>query len=464
MNQGGFGGPPSAEAIGKLHSWRRWSIAGKLLALLLCIVAVTASVAILIARLGGDWRLMALGCALVAVPLSIAAAQWASRGLVRTLRALTDGVQSLTHEDFSVSIANRRRDELGQLVSAYNDMSQALRDERQDLFQRELLLDTVIQATPLALVLTNPQQTVLYSNLAARQLFNEGRRLEGLNFETLLEGMPPALGEAVARGADSLFTLDHGGEPQVYHLSQRQFLLNTVPHRLLLLKLLTREINAQEIVTWKRVIRVIAHELNNSLAPVSSLAHSARQLAANPDPAMLDRVFNTIEERLAHLKSFIEGYSRFAKLPRPRLVPVPWDLFFEELRRAYAFELQGGLPVQPGHFDVTQLEQVLINLLKNAHESGSAASDVGVAVETIPGGWQLRVIDRGAGMQEDVLANALLPFYSTKPEGTGLGLTLCREIVEAHGGRMSLANRADGGVTVTIFLPDPLRSPAPTSA
>jgi signal transduction histidine kinase len=120
--------------------------------------------------------------------------------------------------------------------------------------------------------------------------------------------------------------------------------------------------------------------------------------------------------------------------------------------------------VQPGHFDVTQFEQVLINLLKNAHESGSDVADIGVAVETVPGGWQLRVVDRGTGMQEDVLANALLPFYSTKPEGTGLGLTLCREIVEAHGGRMSLANRADGGVTVTIFLPDQLRSVAPTSA
>jgi nitrogen fixation/metabolism regulation signal transduction histidine kinase len=335
-------------------------------------------------------------------------------------------------------------------------MSQALRDERQDLFQRELLLDTVIQTTPLALVLTNPLQTVLYSNLAARQLFNEGRRLEGLNFEALLATMPAALKEAVGRGVDSLFTLERGGEPQVYHLSQRQFLLNTIPHRLLLLKLLTREINAQEISTWKRVIRVIAHELNNSLAPVSSLAHSARQLAANPDPALLDKVFNTIDDRLRHLNAFIEGYSRFAKLPRPRLAATAWETFIDELRRAYTFELQGSLPRQPGQFDTAQLEQVLINLLKNAHESGSSAQDIRVAVEAVYGGWQIRVFDRGSGMQEDVLANALLPFYSTKSEGTGLGLTLCREIIEAHGGRLSLANRQEGGVAVTLFLPDPL--------
>ena len=454
MKDRGLVGSQSTEATAIQPRMRRWSIAGKLLGLLILTALAAAGGAIVVAVLGGDWRFMALGGAIAAVPLAIFLAKYGSRGLLRTLLALTDGVQSLTHEDFSVSIANRRKDELGSLVGAYNKMSQALRDERQNLFQRELLLDTVIQATPLALVLTNPLQTVLYSNLAARQLFNAGRRLEGLNFAAILSAMPTALTEAVARGTDSLFTLDRGGEPQVYHLSQRQFLLNTVPHRLLLLKLLTREINAQEIVTWKRLIRVIAHELNNSLAPVSSLAHSARQLVANPDHAMLDKVFNTIDERLQHLKSFIEGYSRFAKLPRPRPAVVHWQMFIEDLRRSYAFELSGQVPKEVGHFDLTQIAQTLINLLKNAHESGSRAEDIALSVDAVPRGWQVRVFDRGAGMPDDVLASALLPFYSTKPEGTGLGLTLCREIVEAHGGRMSLANRAEGGLVVTICLPD----------
>lgn len=455
MKDSGFAGFKSAEATVAQPRMRRWSIAGKLLGLLILVALAAIGGAIVVAVLGGDWRFMVLGGALAAVPLAVFLAQFGSRGLVRTLLALTDGVQSLTHEDFSVSIANRRDDELGHLVGAYNKMSQALRDERQNLFQRELLLDTVIQATPLALVLTNPSQTVLYSNFAARQLFNEGRRLEGLNFAAILTAMPAALAEAVARGTDSLFTLEQGGEPQVYHLSQRQFLLNTVPHRLLLLKLLTREINAQEIVTWKRLIRVIAHELNNSLAPVSSLAHSARQLVANPDRAMLERVFSAIDERLQHLKSFIEGYSRFAKLPRPRPATVDWQMFIEDLRRSYAFEFLGQVPAQAGHFDLTQIEQTMINLLKNAHESGSRAEDVALSVDAVPRGWQVRVFDRGAGMPDDVLANALLPFYSTKPEGTGLGLTLCREIVEAHGGRMSLANREEGGLVVTILLPNP---------
>ena len=102
-------------------------------------------------------------------------------------------------------------------------------------------------------------------------------------------------------------------------MSQRRFLLNALPHRLLLLKQLTREINSQEVATWKKVIRVIAHELNNSLAPISSLAHSGQILARSPpDPEQLQRVFATIEDRARHLAGFIEGYSQFAKLPQPR--------------------------------------------------------------------------------------------------------------------------------------------------
>ena len=128
----------------------------------------------------------------------------------------------------------------------------------------------------------------------------------------------------------------------MYHVSQRRFLLNALPHRLLLLKQLTREINSQEVATWKKVIRVIAHELNNSLAPISSLAHSGQILARSPpDPEQLTRVFATIEDRARHLAGFIEGYAQFAKLPQPRLAPVAWDVLLERLRVVVAFTLAG---------------------------------------------------------------------------------------------------------------------------
>jgi nitrogen fixation/metabolism regulation signal transduction histidine kinase len=317
------------------------------------------------------------------------------------------------------------------------------------------MLDTVIQTTPLALVLTNDGDTVIYSNTTARQLFAAGRKLEGERFAGHLERAPAPLQEAIQRGGDTLFTLELSGEPQVYHVSQRRFLLNALPHRLLLLKQLTREINSQEVATWKKVIRVIAHELNNSLAPISSLAHSGQILArAPPDPERLSRVFSTIEDRARHLAGFIEGYAQFAKLPHPRIAPVAWEVLVERLLVVVDFTLVGSLPVRAASFDTAQVEQALINLLKNARESGSDSAAIELAVQLVPQGFAIEVRDRGPGFTQAALENALVPFYSTKETGTGLGLTLCREIVEAHGGRLRIANRDGGGAVVTLFLPE----------
>ena len=384
---------------------------------------------------------------------------WSARQLTerwsRTARALNDGILSLKDRDFSVSVTEVTSDELGALVASYNGLGERLRVERQSLYQRELMLDTVIQTTPLALVLTNDADAVLYSNAAARRLFAAGRKLEGERFARYLAQSPAPLREAIERGGDTLFTLEIAGEPEVYHVSQRSFLLNAVPHRLLLLKQLTREINSQEVATWKRVIRVIAHELNNSLAPISSLAHSGQILAqAPPDPEQLTRVFATIEDRARHLAGFIEGYAQFAKLPQPRLAPVAWAVLIERLRVVVAFTLAGPLPEHAASFDTAQIEQALINLLKNARESGADPASIELAVNPAARGFTIEVRDHGPGFTPQALENALVPFYSTKQSGTGLGLTLCREIVEAHGGRLRIANRTAGGAVVTLWLPD----------
>ena len=373
----------------------------------------------------------------------------------RMVRALNDGVLSLKDRDFSMSVTGTTHDEVGELVANYNGLGDRLRVERQSLFQRELMLDTVIHATPLALVLTNNADAVVYSNSSARRLFAEGRKLEGDKFSRYLERAPAPLREAIDRGGDTLFTLEISGEPEVYHVSQRGFLLNAVPHRLLLLKQLTREINSQEVATWKKVIRVIAHELNNSLAPISSLAHSGQILADTPpDPEQLRRIFSTIEDRARHLAGFIEGYAKFAKLPQPRLAPVAWLVLLERLRVVVSFKLAGSLPARGASFDTAQIEQALINLLQNARESGADPASIELEVTPVAQGFSIEVRDRGPGFTSTALENALVPFYSTKQSGTGLGLTLCREIVEAHGGRLRIANRAGGGALVTVWLPD----------
>ena len=231
--------------------------------------------------------------------------------------------------------------------------------------------------------------------------------------------------------------------------------MNAQPHRLFLFKQLTQELGRQEVATWKNVIRVISHELNNSLAPISSLAHSGQTLVSKQgDDERLATIFSTIEDRSSHLKHFIESYARFARLPAPRPEAVDWPAFIESLRNAVDFQLVEPLPDIACKVDPGQFEQVLINLLKNAHESGSPPEHISVRARVHDGRAVFTVADRGGGISEEVMRNALLPFYSTKATGTGLGLPLCREIVEAHGGRLSLVNLPDKGLEVRIALPN----------
>ncbi len=429
------------------------SLEGKVTLLVGALVAVAvAAGAIAGSRTGSTGLGLLFGLAL-ALPLAVVVTRRFMAPVNRVLQALVDGTGSLTDSDFSVSLAETRNDELGALVKAYNAIGQVLRDERHDLFQRELLLDTVIQATPLALVLEGPTGAVIYSNAAARQLFLGGRRLEGLAFELILENSPDPLREAVRTGGDGLFTISGENGPETFHLSQKGFMLNARAHRLFLFKHLTRELSRREVAIWKNVIRVIGHELNNSLAPVSSLAHSGGRLAEAPDKDKLKTIFATIEDRTRHLKEFIEGYARFARLPRPEPRAVDWDSYVAGLSGLARFRVDGELPAEPGWFDPAQLEQVLINLVKNAHESGSPPEAVSLRVSDAAPGQRIVIGDRGSGMTEIVLASALLPFYSTKRTGTGLGLPLCREVAEAHGGRLSLNNRDDGGLEVILWLP-----------
>ena len=429
------------------------SLSGRVAAVLALATLIAAAVGAVAAHSLNSVPLGFLAGVAATSPLIAWLGMRVSRPWTHVLDAVSSGIGSLRDRDFSVSIAPSGGAELVRLVSAYNSLGDVLRRERLDIHQRELLLDTVLQTTPLALTLTNAAGRIVYGNIAARQLLRGGRKLEGLALDALLEESPAALREALNGAADTLFTMEVGGESEVYHLSRRAFVLNGQPHELLLLKQLTRELAAQEVVVWKKVIRVIAHELNNSLAPIRSLAHSGSLLAAGVESADLERVFATIGDRASHLATFIEGYAKFAKLPKPRPVPVAWQPFLARIAAAQPFRIEGSLPQREATFDVGQLEQVMINLLKNAAESGSPPEGVTVGVHPRAQGFLIEVADRGTGLSEQVLRDALLPFFSTKPSGTGLGLTLCREIIEAHGGRLTLANRPGGGAVVSLHLP-----------
>jgi nitrogen fixation/metabolism regulation signal transduction histidine kinase len=404
-------------------------------------------------------------CLLCVVPIAMITIRSQIQPILSLFRALEGTVASYRDGDFSFSLHWGQNDELSDLIEAHNALGQVLREQRLDLVQRELLLDTMVQNTPVAMLLVaelanrsdQHERTIVYANLAARQLLFEGRKLEGHALQGVLEQAAPALIEALGRGGDGLFTAGEGELEEVYHLARRNFSLNGRRHELLLLRQLTTELRRQEVQTWKKVIRVISHELNNSLAPLASLAHSGAELVRRGQTERLPQILETIGERTRHLETFILGYARFAKLPTPRIDAVPWDALVARLAGQVAFRVVGELPPEPAQIDTAQMEQALLNLLKNAHESGSWPDHVELQIrrrtESMREVVRIDVLDRGSGMNDAVLTNALVPFYSTKRSGTGLGLALAREIAEAHGGRITLANREGGGLAVTMILP-----------
>ena len=218
---------------------------------------------------------------------------------------------------------------------------------------------------------------------------------------------------------------------------------------------MTGELGRQEAEVWKKVIRVISHELNNSLAPISSLVHSAKVIAEEPRHAERSA---EVFRHPARTTRRSEGVHRRLRALRPpagaEQGAVEWEQFLRGFGEYDMVRFPERLPARPGWFDPAQIRQVMINLFKNAVEAADGEARIALGIDTNPAGeTYLQVADRGRGMDDETMRKALLPFYSTKKSGSGLGLPLCREIVEGHGGKLTLQSREGGGTTVTCWLP-----------
>jgi signal transduction histidine kinase len=237
------------------------------------------------------------------------------------------------------------------------------------------------------------------------------------------------------------------------------------PHQLVVLSDLTPALREEERLAWQRLIRVLSHEINNSLAPIQSIASTLQtQLARQGNGTAVSRDLSeglsVIEARSAALGRFLHAYARLARLPRPDPAPVDvasWVRRGASLETRVPIEVAGG-PDATLLADGDQMEALLSNLVRNAADAALEAGGGARARWEVAQGWlTLRIEDQGPGVAD--ASNLFVPFYTTKPEGTGIGLTLCRQIAEAHGGSVALANRLDErGCVATVRLP--LRGPA----
>jgi two-component system, NtrC family, nitrogen regulation sensor histidine kinase NtrY len=415
---------------------------------LLCLLITLLALGLQLHYLGPNTLISATICA-AAIGLALLQ-HWALKPLHQEIQALNLHAQNLQDGSFNTSANQSKVFELAPLATTLQQMSAQLRSERASLYQRELLLDSVLQSSPTAMLLTDARDTILMSNVAARQLLQGGKAIDGSKLQNTAAALTE-LQHALQLKKQGLIRLQHAGQ-SVWHLSVSQFQLNQNLHWLYLLKPLTREIQREELNAWKKLLRVIGHELNNTLAPLSSLAFSGRQLAQQQHQPELGRLFDTLSERCLHVNQFVQTYIQFAKLPPPIFADINWPRLINQLQDQYEFELLGDLPASNWQADAQQLTQLLLNVLKNAHESGSKPEHITLRLQPQADMLCLIVQDGGGGMTEDALQHALVPFYTTKSGGSGIGLTLCRDIAEAHGGSISLRNQPPG-LQVSISLP-----------
>jgi two-component system nitrogen regulation sensor histidine kinase NtrY len=327
------------------------------------------------------------------------------------------------------------------------------------------LLRAVLDASPLAVILCAENGRIVVENEAARRLFFAGQSAQGQNFLRLVANGPAAYQSALLHASDEIIELKLDGRVETYHFTRRRLAHQGELHSLLSVRPMTREVARRDLDVLQKVVRVLSHEVNNSLAPVTSLVHSARLIVrAGERIERLDTVFDTIEERSRHLSTFVAGYASLSRLPKPVQRLLPWSSVLGRLAVLYPDVTLSVPDGAQGFFDPGQIEQVLINLLKNAGEAGGARE--AVRLEVRPGehgGSELCALDRGQGFSVEALDQALLPFFTTKASGHGIGLALAREVVDAHGGELSIANRPDGGAAVRVWLPGPQPDTKPES-
>lgn len=401
---------------------------------------------------------------LVIVSLWLGFAASLRQRVVFSLQTLSNLLAAMREEDFSLrGRGANNEDAMGEVMIEINALSETLRTQRLGAIEATALLRTVMEEIDLAIFAFDDKSQLRLVNRAGERLLDRPTaRLIGFTAEEL--ELAPCLQGAAARTAELNFS---GGSGR-WGLRRVSFRQGGLPHQLLVLSDLSRTLRDEERQAWQRLIRVLGHELNNSLAPIQSVAQSlegglqtalrAPELQDSSATPILDDLrqgLSIIRSRTEALGRFMAAYARLARLPQPHLAPIDAG---ECVGRAVKLETRIKVALLPGpkvtiSADADQLEQLLINLIRNATDAALETSG-GVQVGWSRQGGQLDVwiVDDGPGIPNT--ANLFVPFFTTKQGGSGIGLVLSRQIAEAHGGELTLKNRSDArGCEARLRLP-----------
>ncbi|HEX3818400.1 MAG TPA: ATP-binding protein [Chthoniobacterales bacterium] len=376
--------------------------------------------------------------------------------IVRPLQTMSNLLAALREGDYSIRARGARADDaLGEVLLEINQLGETLRVQRLGAFEATALLRTIMAEIDVAVFTFDPERRLRLINRAGENLLRQpidkllGRRAQDLG-----------LGVCLDANEDAPLSLSFPGGAGRWGVRKSVYREHGLPHELLVLTDLSRTLREEERVAWQRLVRVLGHEMNNSLAPIKSIAGSLESLLRRdpPPPDWQDDArsgLNVIATRAESLSRFMQAYARLARLPPPQKDQIDLGAL---VRRVVSLETRLAVEIREGPSltiaaDAAQIEQLLINILHNAVDASlETGGKVTIGWRSLGECEEVFVRDEGPGIMNP--SNLFVPFFTTKPGGSGIGLALSRQIAEAHGGSLSLTNRQDrGGGEAILRLP-----------
>jgi two-component system nitrogen regulation sensor histidine kinase NtrY len=375
-------------------------------------------------------------------------------------RSISNLLEALIQGDYTLRArTDQSSGAFDELVIAINGLAKRLSQQRWESVESQLLLRTIIEHIDVAIIALNQDNQISFTNPAAEDLL---QLKNSVTSQELLQQL--AFVQELTSGSHQVVELSLGYQQGRFNVYVEEFREAGKQHKLLFITDIRTLLRSEERKAWQDLVRFISHEINNSLSPIASISQTLKRIIER-DPqgaAVADDLregLNIISERAIGLSQFVDSYKQLAKLPEPQIQPLAIRPLVEKIIALFnhtpiEIETESDFILQ---LDPVQFEQVLINLLKNAVEATALASPnnpgskIKIRWAVTRPFFKLDICDQGGGISNP--DNLFVPFYSTKKQGSGIGLVLCRQIIEAHNGRLTLSNQSSGGCCASIELP-----------